>query len=79
MSRLGDWGMLYAILFAFTAAGHVYGDRGNQFKQLRTGRDVARMLGGYGTNGVGQATLGLWFARKLQGESSWGRKMMGLG
>jgi hypothetical protein len=64
--------MLYTLAFAFTTGTHVYGDREKRGKQLETGRHVTFLLGGIDRpDRVGQATLGLWYERKLEGECMW--------
>lgn len=38
-------------------------------RQLETGRDISKMLGGKDRDdGVGQVVLGMWFARRLKGK-----------
>lgn len=69
ISRKTDLHSLYALVFAFTTATHIYGDSEKQFRQLGTGAHVSKLLGGVERKDkIGQATLGLWYARKLQGE-----------
>lgn len=61
--------MMYTLIFAFTTGVHAYGDLEKRRKQLETGSLVSGYLGGADReDGVGQATVGLWYARKLEGE-----------
>ncbi|EIW69189.1 hypothetical protein TREMEDRAFT_31472 [Tremella mesenterica DSM 1558] len=63
--------LLRCLIFAFTTSSHHYGGRDRILKQLETGRDLAHWLGGKDRQDqVGQIPLGVWFAVKLQGESS---------
>ncbi len=62
--------VLYSLIFAFTTAQHLFGDRDRQLKQLESGRDVARLLGGKDReDGCGLLPLGLWYNVKLRGGS----------
>ncbi|WVR04107.1 hypothetical protein IAU60_001106 [Kwoniella sp. DSM 27419] len=59
--------VLRLLIFAFTTSTHHYGGRDRMFRQLETGRDLSRLLGGQNRpDGVGQAVLGVWFALKLK-------------
>ncbi|WWD16802.1 hypothetical protein CI109_101234 [Kwoniella shandongensis] len=59
--------VLRLLIFAFTTSTHHYGNRERMFRQLETGRDIARLLGGKDRpDGVGQTILGLWFAYRLK-------------
>lgn len=72
--RRGKLNVLYALIFAFTTAQHLFGDRERQLKQLESGREIARHLGGKDRQDqVGQLPLGMWYNIKLRGESlmSW--------
>lgn len=72
--RRGKLNILYALIFAFTTAQHLFGDRERQLKQLESGRDIARFLGGIDRpDGVGQLPLGMWYSIKLRGE--WTREV----
>ncbi|BEI80128.1 hypothetical protein CcaverHIS002_0106570 [Cutaneotrichosporon cavernicola] len=65
--RKGKLNILYALIFAFTTAQHLFGDRDRQLKQLESGRDIARLLGGKDrADGCGQLPLGLWYSTKLR-------------
>ncbi|WVF66742.1 hypothetical protein IAT40_001484 [Kwoniella sp. CBS 6097] len=58
---------LRLLIFAFTTSTHHYGGRDRMFRQLETGRDLARLMGGKDReDGVGSIILGLWFALKLK-------------
>ncbi|KLT39373.1 hypothetical protein CC85DRAFT_251330 [Cutaneotrichosporon oleaginosum] len=66
--RRGKLNVLYALIFAFTTAQHLFGDRDRQLKQLESGRDIARLLGGKDrADGCGLLPLGLWYNTKLRG------------
>jgi hypothetical protein len=55
--------------FAFTTSPQWYGPTERVRSQLETGRDIARLMGGKDReDGVGQVSLGIWFAYKLKGE-----------
>ncbi|WVQ77813.1 hypothetical protein IAR50_007503 [Cryptococcus sp. DSM 104548] len=59
--------ILRLLIFAYTTSTHHYGGRERMHRQLETGKDIARMLGGKDReDGVGQVVLGLWFARRLK-------------
>ncbi|GMK54396.1 hypothetical protein CspeluHIS016_0109820 [Cutaneotrichosporon spelunceum] len=65
--RKGKLNILYALIFAFTTAQHLFGDRERQLKQLESGRDIARLLGGKDrADCCGQLPLGLWYSIKLR-------------
>lgn len=58
--------MLYALIFAFTTGIHLYGDQERQLRQLETGRDMTKLLGGQEREDeVGQPILGYWYTFKL--------------
>lgn len=58
------------LIFAFTTSTHHYGPANKIRRQLETGRDLAKLMGGLDQpDGVGQLALGLWFSEKLKGES----------
>lgn len=68
--RSGKLHVLYALIFAFTTAQHMFGDRERQLKQLESGREIAHLLGGKDrADGVGQLPLGMWYNNKLRGQS----------
>jgi hypothetical protein len=59
--------VLYSLIFAFTTAQHLFGDRERQLKQLESGRDVARLLGGKDReDSCGLLPVGLWYNVKLR-------------
>ncbi|KAK8861295.1 hypothetical protein IAR55_002114 [Kwoniella newhampshirensis] len=59
--------VLRLLIFAFTTSTHHYGGRERMLRQLETGRDISRLLGGKDrADGVGQTVLGLWFAYRLK-------------
>ncbi|WVQ83509.1 hypothetical protein IAT38_005650 [Cryptococcus sp. DSM 104549] len=67
ISQKANNNILRLLIFAFTTSTHHYGGRERMFRQLETGRDIARMLGGKDReDGVGQIILGMWFAMRLK-------------
>ncbi|OCF42525.1 hypothetical protein I317_03641 [Kwoniella heveanensis CBS 569] len=59
--------VLRLLIFAFTTSTHHYGARDRQFRQLETGRELARLMGGKDkADGVGSVILGIWFALRLK-------------
>lgn len=57
------------LIFAFTTSVHLYGAADKMLRQLETGRELAKLMGGKDRpDGVGQLALGLWFTEKLKGE-----------
>ncbi|ODN72825.1 hypothetical protein L202_08258 [Cryptococcus amylolentus CBS 6039] len=59
--------ILRLLIFAYTTSTHHYGGRQRMQRQLETGKDIAKMLGGKDRpDGVGQVVLGWWFARRLK-------------
>jgi hypothetical protein len=62
--------LLYVLLYAFLASVDVSGEFERVEKQLGTGLELARSMGGIDrVDGVGQGSLGVWFAHKLSSES----------
>ncbi|WWC68929.1 uncharacterized protein I206_102865 [Kwoniella pini CBS 10737] len=58
---------LRLLIFAFTTSTHHYGGRERMYRQLETGKELAKMMGGKDRpDGVGQVILGLWFAYRLK-------------
>lgn len=67
ISQKANNNVLRLLIFAFTTSTHHYGGRERMLRQLETGRDVSKMLGGKDRDdGVGQVVLGMWFARRLK-------------
>ena len=61
--------ILRCLIFAFTTSVHLFGAADKMLRQLETGRDLAKLMGGKDrVDGVGQLALGLWFAEKIKGE-----------
>ena len=64
--------LLYVLLYAFLASVDVSGEFERVEKQLETGKELAKSMGGMDrADGVGQGSLGVWFSRKLSRESTW--------
>lgn len=60
---------LKCLMFAFTTSVHLFGPVERTVKQLETGRAIAKSMGGKDReDGVGQASLGQFFAVKLKSE-----------
>ncbi|KIR58032.1 hypothetical protein I314_05997 [Cryptococcus bacillisporus CA1873] len=67
ISQKANNNVLRLLIFAFTTSTHHYGGRERMLRQLETGRDISKMLGGKDRDdGVGQVVLGMWFARRLK-------------
>ncbi|OWZ64792.1 hypothetical protein AYX14_06385 [Cryptococcus neoformans] len=67
ISQRSNNNILRLLIFAFTTSTHHYGGRERMLRQLETGRDISKMLGGKDRDdGVGQVVLGMWFARRLK-------------
>lgn len=63
--------LLYGLLFAFLVSIEFSGDAGRILSQLEAGRDIAASMGGVErSDGVGQGSLGMWYATRLYSESS---------
>jgi hypothetical protein len=61
--------LLYVLLYAFLASVDVSGEFERVEKQLETGKELAKSMGGIDrSDGVGQGSLGVWFSRKLSSE-----------
>ncbi|WWC98854.1 hypothetical protein V866_005747 [Kwoniella sp. B9012] len=59
--------ILRLLIFAFTTSTHHYGGRERMYRQLETGKELAKLMGGKDRpDGVGQVILGLWFAYRLK-------------
>jgi hypothetical protein len=62
--------LLYVLLYAFLASVDVSGEFERVEKQLETGKELAKSMGGMDrVDGVGHGSLGVWFSRKLSSES----------
>lgn len=62
--------LLYVLLYAFLASVDVSGEFERVEKQLETGKELARSMGGMDRpDGVGHGALGVWFSKKLSRES----------
>ncbi|KJD99786.1 hypothetical protein I311_06631 [Cryptococcus gattii NT-10] len=67
ISQKANNNILRLLIFAFTTSTHHYGGRERMLRQLETGRDISKILGGKDRDdGVGQVVLGMWFARRLK-------------
>nr|ODO02711.1 hypothetical protein L204_01450 [Cryptococcus depauperatus CBS 7855] len=67
LSQKSNNNILRLLIFAFTTSTHHYGGRERMLRQLETGIEISRMVGGKDRpDGVGQIVLGLWFARRLK-------------
>ncbi|ORX36451.1 hypothetical protein BD324DRAFT_580804 [Kockovaella imperatae] len=67
VSQRANNNVLRCLIFAFTTSVHLYGTADRTIRQLETGRELARLMGGRDRpDGVGQLALGLWFAQKLK-------------
>ncbi|WVQ94355.1 hypothetical protein IAU59_001434 [Kwoniella sp. CBS 9459] len=67
ITRESNNNVLRLLIFAFTTSTHHYGGRERMFRQLETGRDLAKLMGGKDReDGVGSVILGLWFALHLK-------------
>ncbi|WWC87569.1 uncharacterized protein L201_002459 [Kwoniella dendrophila CBS 6074] len=59
--------ILRLLIFAFTTSTHHYGGRDRMYRQLETGKELAKLMGGRDRqDGVGQVVLGIWFAYRLK-------------
>ena len=70
--------LLYVLLYAFLASVDVSGEFERVEKQLETGKELTRSMGGMDReDGVGHGSLGVWFSKKLSRRSffttTWGR------
>lgn len=62
--------LLYVSLYAFLASVDVSGEFERVEKQLETGKELAKSMGGMDRpDGVGHGSLGVWFSRKLSSKS----------
>ena len=62
--------LLYVLLYAFLASVDVSGEFERVEKQLETGKELARSMGGMDReDGVGHGSLGVWFSKKMSRES----------
>jgi hypothetical protein len=61
--------LLYVLLYAFLASVDVSGDFERVEKQLETGKELAKSMGGMDReDGVGHGSLGVWFSKKMSRE-----------
>ncbi|OCF58359.1 hypothetical protein L486_04392 [Kwoniella mangroviensis CBS 10435] len=59
--------ILRLLIFAFTTSTHHYGGRERMYRQLETGKELAKLMGGKDRpDSVGQVILGLWFAYRIK-------------
>lgn len=62
--------LLYVLLYAFLASVDVSGEFERVEKQLETGKELAKSMGGMDReDGVGHGSLGVWFSKKMSRES----------
>jgi hypothetical protein len=62
--------LLYVLLYAFLASVDVSGEFERVEKQLETGKELAKSMGGVDReDGVGHGSLGVWFSKKMSRES----------
>ena len=61
--------LLYVLLYAFLASVDVSGEFERVEKQLDTGKELAKCMGGLDReDGVGHGSLGVWFSKKMSRE-----------
>ena len=77
ISVKAGYNIIRLLVFTLTTSIHMFGNEDTRVRQLVSGVDSAKLMGGKGTHDeVGQLITGLWFAEKLKGGCGVGLSLM---